>query len=71
MASATKTYFIKGDPAIEILAMNLYNDSAEYASGWAEVSEQTRNRFRKMARGEVPLAYRGPRPDDDEREVED
>lgn len=56
MPQQKKSYFIKGDPAYELLAIQLFNDSGEYASGWSEVSETTRNVFRKIARGDKPLS---------------
>lgn len=51
-----KQYKIKDTPGVELLAITLYNEHGEYAASWFEVSEDTRNRYRKIARGESPLA---------------
>ena len=63
MKSPTKTtrlkqYKVKETPGVELLAITLYNEHGEYASSWFEVSEETRARYRKMAKGEIPLATR-------------
>lgn len=50
------------DPAervIELLAIELFKQQKHLHCGWLEASEEEREDYRKMARGEEPLWQRG------------
>jgi len=55
MSKVIKQYKIK-EPTIELLAIELFNQDAEYGCGWMELSEDTRNRYREMAAGRKPIS---------------
>lgn len=61
-----KSYFIK-DPAIETLAIQLFQEDGVYGGSWNAVSEQTRDVYRDMARGKKPFAHHSPRKKSDAR----
>jgi hypothetical protein len=65
----TRQYKIKGDPSRELLAIQLFNDKAEYGAGWHEVSEETRVRYRKMAAGELPFATNAIRTSEEDHDT--
>jgi hypothetical protein len=68
MAMRPRQYHIKGNPTIELLAITLFNDSGIYACSWADLAEQTRERYRKMAKGEIALSGRGELEEETEEE---